>query len=147
MKQLGDTEPVRGQCNNMGIDSSRQSNGRYYIQPGSPAICLGAADLTVMQMTGAYSAFANKGMYGTPYVIRRIEDKNGRVLYRSIQEEKFALPENANWVMVEMLKYNVRALRVFVNSKARWVAKRVQPMTTPMAGLWALRHDWLLAPG
>ncbi|MEZ4925232.1 MAG: transglycosylase domain-containing protein [Saprospiraceae bacterium] len=108
MKQLGDTEPVRGQCNNMGIDSSRQSNGRYYIQPGSPAICLGAADLTVMQMTGAYSAFANKGMYGTPYVIRRIEDKNGRVLYRSIQEEKFALPENANWVMVEMLKYNVR---------------------------------------
>lgn len=108
MKQLGDTEPVRGQCNNMGIDSSRQANGRYFIPPGSPAICLGAADLTVMQMTGAYAAFANKGMYGMPYVIKRVEDKNGRVLYRSILEEKVALPANADWVMTEMLKYNVK---------------------------------------
>lgn len=107
MKQLGDTEPVRGQCNNMGIDSARQANGRYFIPPGSPAICLGAADLTVFQMTGAYAAFANKGMYGLPIVIKKIEDKNGRVLYRSIPEEKVALPANANWVMLEMLKYNV----------------------------------------
>jgi penicillin-binding protein 1A len=108
MKQLGDTEPVRGQCNNMGIDSAKQSNGRYFIPPGSPAICLGAADLTVFQMTGAYAAFANKGMYGLPFVIKKIEDKNGRVLYRSIPEEKVALPANTDWVMVEMLKYNVK---------------------------------------
>ncbi len=108
MKQLGDTEPVRGQCNNMGIDSARQSNGRYLIPPGSPSICLGAADLTVFQMTGAYSAFANKGMYGLPFVIKKIEDKNGRVLFRSIPEEKVALPANADWVMLEMLKYNVK---------------------------------------
>lgn len=108
MKQLGDTEPVRGQCNNMGIDSARQSNGRYYIMPGSPAICLGSADLSVMQMTGAYAAFANKGMYGLPFVIKKIEDKNGRVIYRSIQEEKVALSANADWVMTEMLKYNVK---------------------------------------
>jgi penicillin-binding protein 1A len=108
MKQLGDTEPVRGQCNNMGIDSVRQANGRYLIPPGSPSICLGSADLTVMQMTGAYTAFANKGMYSKPIVIRRIEDKNGRVLYRSLIEENLALPANANWVMLEMLKYNVK---------------------------------------
>ncbi len=108
MKQLGDTEPVRGQCNNMGIDSAKQSNGRYFIPPGSPSICLGAADLSVMQMTGAYTAFANKGMYGMPYVIKRVEDKNGRVLYRSLLEEKVALPANADWVMIEMLKYNVK---------------------------------------
>jgi penicillin-binding protein 1A len=108
MKQLGDTEPVRGQCNNMGIDSAKQSNGRYYIPPGSPAICLGAADLTVFQMTGAYAAFANKGMYGLPFVIKKIEDKNGRILYRSMLEEKVALPANTDWVMIEMLKYNVK---------------------------------------
>lgn len=108
MKQLGDTEPVRGQCNNMGIDSAKQANGRYFIPPGSPSICLGSADLTVLQMTGAYAAFANKGMYGKPFVIKRIEDKNGRVLYRSVMEENVALPENANWVMLEMLRYNVK---------------------------------------
>ncbi|MBL7825971.1 MAG: penicillin-binding protein [Saprospiraceae bacterium] len=108
MKQLGDTEPVRGLCNNMGIDSVRQPNGRYFIPPGSPSICLGAADLTVMQMTGAYSAFANNGMYGMPFVIKKVEDRNGRVLYRSILEEKAAIPAKPNWVMLEMLRYNVK---------------------------------------
>ncbi|MBK8196148.1 MAG: transglycosylase domain-containing protein [Lewinellaceae bacterium] len=107
MKQMGDTEPVRGLCNSMGIDSSaRRSDGQYHI-PKQPAICLGAADLTVMEMTGAYATFANKGMYGLPFVIKRIEDKNGRTIYRSLPEEHAALPPNANYVMVEMLKYNV----------------------------------------
>ena len=108
MKQLGDTEPVRGLCNNMGIDSARQSNGRYLIPPGSPSICLGSADLTVMHMTGAYSTIANNGVYREPYVIRKIEDRNGRLLYRSIPEEKAALPADANWVILDMLKYNVK---------------------------------------
>ncbi len=103
MKQMGDTEPVRGLCNNMGIDSSRNR-----IPKGSPSICLGAADLTVLEMTGAYATFANKGMFGTPYVIKKIEDKNGRVIYRSIPEERVALPANANYVMTQMLKYNVQ---------------------------------------
>jgi penicillin-binding protein 1A len=106
MKQMGDTEPVRGLCNNMGIDSSLGPNGRYRV-PKQPAICLGAADLTVWEMTGAYASFANKGMYGLPFVIREIKDKNGRSIYRSLPEEHAALPPNANYVLLEMLKYNV----------------------------------------
>ncbi|MFN0034178.1 MAG: transglycosylase domain-containing protein, partial [Saprospiraceae bacterium] len=108
MRQLGDTEAVRGLCNKLGIDSSRQDNGRYLILPGSPSMCLGAADLTPFEMTGAYAAFANKGMYGLPFVIKKIEDKNGRVLYRSVPEEHAALAANADWVMLEMLQYNVK---------------------------------------
>jgi len=107
MKQMGDTEPVRGLCNNMGIDSSaKRPDGQYRI-PKQPSICLGAADLTVFEMTGAYATFANKGMYGLPFVIKRIEDKNGRTIYRSLPEEHVALPPNANYVMLDMLKYNV----------------------------------------
>lgn len=108
MKQLGDTEPVRGLCDKMGIDSAKQANGRYLILPGSPSMCLGAADLTPYEMTGAYAAFANKGMYSMPFVIRKIEDKNGRVLWRSVPEEHAALAANADWVMLEMLQYNVK---------------------------------------
>ncbi|MBK8555411.1 MAG: transglycosylase domain-containing protein [Lewinellaceae bacterium] len=99
MKQMGDTRPVRGLVNNMGIDSSHI--------PNAPSICLGAADISVMEMTGAYATFANNGVFGKPYVIRRIEDKNGRVLYENLPEERQALPANANFVMTEMLKYNV----------------------------------------
>jgi penicillin-binding protein 1A len=108
MKQLGDTEPVRGLINNMGIDSSaRRADGQLRV-PRQPSICLGASDLTVMEMTAAYATFANKGMYSQPYVIRKIEDKNGKVIYQASFEEKVALPESANYVMVDMLKYNVK---------------------------------------
>lgn len=107
MKQMGDTEPVRGLCNNMGIDSSAKRPDGQYRVPKQPSICLGAADLTVFEMTGAYATFANKGVYGLPFVIKRIEDKNGRTIYRSLPEEHVALPPNANYVMLDMLKYNV----------------------------------------
>ncbi|MDX1666325.1 MAG: transglycosylase domain-containing protein [Saprospiraceae bacterium] len=105
MRQLGDTEPVRGLIHNMGIDSSaRYPNGRYRI-PKVPSICLGVADLTVLEMTGAYTTFANNGTFVKPYFINRVVDKNGRTLYQSLPEERAALPPKANYVMVEMLRY------------------------------------------
>ena len=110
MKQLGDTEPVRGLINQMGIDSSaRYPNGRYRV-PQSPAIALGATDLSVMEMTGAYVTFANNGVYNKPVFITRIEDRNGRVIYEELPVEHAALPPNANYAMVEMLKYAATGL-------------------------------------
>ncbi|MCC6462839.1 MAG: transglycosylase domain-containing protein [Saprospiraceae bacterium] len=108
MKQMGSTEPVRGLLNNLGVDSSaRRPDGDYRI-PKQPSICLGAADLTVWEMTAAYAAFANKGLYSRPYVIKKIEDKNGRVIYQSMPEERQALPANVDYALLDMLKYNLR---------------------------------------
>ncbi len=107
MKQMGSTEPVRGLLHHMGIDSAaRRPDGEYRI-PKQPSICLGAADLTVWEMTAAYATFANEGMFAHPYVIKKIEDRNGRVLYRAHPEENPALPPNVNYVVLDMLKYNV----------------------------------------
>ena len=44
--------------------------------PNVPAIALGSPDLSVYEMVGAYSSFANKGIYIKPEIITRIEDKN-----------------------------------------------------------------------
>ena len=107
MKQMGSPELVRGLLNNMGVDSSaRRPDGEYRI-PKQPAICLGAADLTVWEMTAAYSTFANKGVYARPYVIKKIEDRYGRIIYRSQPEEHPALPGNVDYVLLDMLKYNL----------------------------------------
>jgi len=104
MKQLGDVSAVRNLVNNMGLDASYQRpNGTWKI-PQSPSICLGSSDLTVQELTGAYTAFANNGVYHKPLFILRIEDKNRRVIYRGEPEERLALNQNANYVMVEMLK-------------------------------------------
>ncbi|MEO5905874.1 MAG: transglycosylase domain-containing protein, partial [Saprospiraceae bacterium] len=105
MQQLGNVNVVRGLINNMGIDSSlRRPDGEFRV-PNQPSICLGAADLSVWEMTGAYCTFANNGVYVRPYFVTIIEDANGKVIYNAIHEEQVALPPKANAVMVDMLKY------------------------------------------
>ena len=96
MKQLGDARPVQNLVANMGLSKN--------LIPAQPSICLGASDLTVQQLTGAYTTFANNGMYSKPVFILRIEDKNGRVLYQEEPEERLALHPNPNYVMLDMLK-------------------------------------------
>ena len=46
-----------------------------------PSICLGTFDARYYDMTGAYSVFANHGIWTEPPLLLRIEDKNGNVLY------------------------------------------------------------------
>ena len=104
MKELGGTEEVRSLTKRMGIDvDHRRSNGTLKV-PKQPSICLGAADLTVMEMTGAYSTFANNGIYNKPIFITRIEDKNGNKIYEAIEQETIAMSPNKNFVMLEMLR-------------------------------------------
>jgi penicillin-binding protein 1A len=69
-----------------------------------PAICLGTPDISLFEMVGAYGTFANKGRYNKPIFVRKIEDRNGKVIYRSVPETKVALNEDVNYVMLEMLR-------------------------------------------
>ncbi|GJM35238.1 MAG: hypothetical protein DHS20C18_42390 [Saprospiraceae bacterium] len=105
MKQLGSAEPVRNLVDQMGISKDAKHPNGQYLVPNSPSICLGATDLSVMQMTGAYTTFANNGIYNKPIFISRIEDKSGRELYSAIPEENVALNPGPNYVMLELLRY------------------------------------------
>jgi penicillin-binding protein 1A len=97
MQQLGSTEPVIELMDNMGISPNKI--------PRQPSICLGASDLSVFELTGAYTTFANNGYFSKPIFITRIEDSNGRAIYTEEDVERQALQEEPNYVMVEMLKY------------------------------------------
>jgi len=107
LKEMGTVAPVRDLLHHLGIDKNlRLENGRLAV-PNLPSICLGAVDLTLMEMTGAYSAFGNSGTYVQPVFVSRIEDKNGKVIYQDIPKRKSAINPLYNAVMVEMLKNNV----------------------------------------
>jgi penicillin-binding protein 1A len=69
-----------------------------------PALCLGSSDLSVYELTGAYSTFMNKGIWTEPLYITRIEDKYGRVLEVFVPEKKEAISEETAWQMMYMLK-------------------------------------------
>ena len=113
MKELGSPKPVVNIVSRMGIDTeSEYSNGQKRILP-VPSLALGATDLSVQEMTGAYTVFANNGIYNKPTFITRIEDRNGRVIYEDEALERKALDATANYVMVDMLKNAARGKRDF----------------------------------
>ena len=72
--------------------------------PNEYAVALGSSDITIFEMLGAYSTFANYGNYIKPEMIWRIEDANGRV----IKEVKPALKEVMNelyaYTMIDLMK-------------------------------------------
>ncbi len=72
--------------------------------PDQPSICLGTADVSLYEMVGAYTTYANKGVHTEPLFVTRIEDKNGNVLQDFIAKQNEALDEQTTYVMVEMLR-------------------------------------------
>ncbi len=94
MKQVG-PQAVVNVAKKMGITSDI---------PAYPSICLGTADVSLYEMVGAYSKYANKGVWTEPVYISRIEDKNGNVLYEKIPRKVDALSEQTAYLMLYMLR-------------------------------------------
>ncbi|MBK8500145.1 MAG: transglycosylase domain-containing protein [Flavobacteriales bacterium] len=69
-----------------------------------PSLCLGVADLTLSEMTGAFATFANKGVHIEPIIYTRIEDKDGNTIYDMSPKATEALDERTAYIMLKMLK-------------------------------------------
>lgn len=72
--------------------------------PNEYAIALGSSDITIFEMLGAYSTFANYGNYIKPEMIWRIEDANGRVIKEVETQEKEVMNEKYAYTMIELMK-------------------------------------------
>jgi len=68
------------------------------------SLALGVSDVSVYELVGAYSAFANKGTWTKPFYISRIENKNGEVIQDFVPQQKQALSELDAYLMLYMLK-------------------------------------------
>lgn len=69
-----------------------------------PAICLGTPDVSVFEMVGAYSSFANKGVWTQPIYMTRIEDKNGNVLQDFVPRKVEAISEETAYLMLKLME-------------------------------------------
>ncbi len=68
------------------------------------AICLGVPELTVYEMVGAQTTYANKGIYTEPIFVTRIEDKDGNVLSNFVARKQEAMSEETAYLMIELMK-------------------------------------------
>lgn len=94
MKQFGPAAVVEF-AKNVGITSP--------LDP-VPSLCLGTADISLYEMTGAYSTFANKGTWIEPTFVTRIEDRNGKVLEEFIPQSREVLSEEKAFLMVNLME-------------------------------------------
>jgi penicillin-binding protein 1A len=56
--------------------------------PPVPSLALGTAEVTLLDLTSAYSAFANNGIIAPHTLITRIEDRNGQVIWQSSEHQQ-----------------------------------------------------------
>ena len=77
--------------------------------PDVPSLALGTAELSLMELTAAYTSFANESVPSKPYFVEKIEDKSGKVLYeyKSSKSMKPAFSENTRQTMIEFMKATI----------------------------------------
>ena len=71
--------------------------------PAVPSLALGTGEVSLLHLTSAYTAFVNGGVLQPPVTILRIEDPNGRVLYRGESVGRRVLSESTAYLMASML--------------------------------------------
>jgi len=101
------------------------------IEPYLP-IALGATDVTLMEMTSAYTTFPNDGVRVVPRMIRRVTDYEGNVLEENFPELRDVIPAKTARTMVDLLQEPVRA----------GTATKAQELKRPAAGKTGTTNDF-----
>jgi penicillin-binding protein 1B len=102
------------------------------IRP-TPAMALGAYDVTPMEMLGAYSVFANKGIWVRPRLIDRVRDNTGSDIWENTIEQKPVLDPRVTYLMVSLLEEVLRT--------GTGAGVRARGFTPPAAGKTGTSHD------
>jgi penicillin-binding protein 1B len=75
----------------------------------TPAMALGAYDVTPLEMAGAYTLFANGGVLVSPRFISHIVDKSGKDVWTSEAETKRILDPRVNFLVVSLMQEVLRS--------------------------------------
>lgn len=68
-----------------------------------PSLALGTSEIGMLEMAGAYSAFANEGYKVTPHFITKVVDKEGNVLYEADEEKELILNSSLTFILNNLL--------------------------------------------
>jgi penicillin-binding protein 1A len=99
--------PALKLANKVGIKSVIEYAGRFGITARLPPylpVALGAAEITLMEQTSAYSVFPNDGVRVTPRYITRVTDYEGRVMEEDFPDVKDVISERTARIMTSMLR-------------------------------------------
>ncbi|HTA47384.1 MAG TPA: PBP1A family penicillin-binding protein [Bryobacteraceae bacterium] len=99
----------------------------------TPAVALGAYQVTPLEIAGAYTAFANGGIAVKPVVVNSYRDTDGAALRGGASQAWQVLDPRINWLMVNMLEEVMRS--------GTAAGVRSRGFTQPAAGKTGTSHD------
>ncbi|MFV3412590.1 penicillin-binding protein 1A [Pseudomonas nitroreducens] len=86
----------------LGVDRARNCISKFGLNkddlPPNLSMALGTATLTPMEIASAWTVFANGGFKVSPYIVQRIESRDGQVLY---QANPPSIPQNEEQVQAQ----------------------------------------------
>ncbi|MCF7885064.1 MAG: PBP1A family penicillin-binding protein [Candidatus Marinimicrobia bacterium] len=86
--------------------------------PTVDAIALGAVDVKPIDLTAAYTTFANGGVYTRPRAILRIKDRYGNVIYETKRENNIVFSEETAFLTTSLLQ---SVINDGTGGRARWM--------------------------
>ena len=114
------------------VDMANRAGMNYKIQP-TPAVALGAYEITPIEAAGAYTIFANHGDYVKPDFVSLVRTQDGKVLYKSKVEDKQVLDQRVAYLMTDLMEEVLRS--------GTAAGVRAQGFTAPAAGKTGTSHD------
>ena len=100
--------------NQVGIEKVVQQAKKLGITkdlPLEPSLALGVAEINLKELTGAYASYVNNSKGVKPYIITKIEDKEGNIIASFEQEvaEVSAYSDYTRQVMLKMMQSTINS--------------------------------------
>ncbi|HMS90023.1 MAG TPA: transglycosylase domain-containing protein [Acidimicrobiales bacterium] len=108
LSQVAGVENVALMATRLGITSElylKDGDGQPTAPPWN--LTLGTMEVTPLDMAAAYAVFANDGLRNEPYLVDRIEDRNGKVIYQHQSEPERIVSQQTARLVTEILAANV----------------------------------------
>ncbi len=113
-------------------DLAERAGMNLHIQP-TPAIALGAYEVTPLEIAGAYTVFANQGIYSKPYWITLVRDRAGNIIHTHRPVQRPVLDPRVAYIMVNLMEEVLRS--------GTGAGVRARGFLLPAAGKTGTSHD------
>jgi penicillin-binding protein 1B len=114
------------------VDLAKQAGLNYNIQP-TPAVALGSYEVTPFEMAGAYTVFANGGVWVKPNFVTMVRSQDGKQIYENKIEKRTVLDPRVAFLMTNLMEEVMRS--------GTAAGVRALGFTAPAAGKTGTSHD------
>jgi penicillin-binding protein 1A len=91
------------------VEVARRLGVTAALDPSYFSLPLGSVEVRPIEMAGAYAAIANDGVYNPPYLIERVEDRDGNTLFTHEPAPQPALSPQTSRLAAQILEKNVQS--------------------------------------